>query len=326
MIKKILQYGLFVVLVLGTVLVWKTIPVPCATPIEYALGRFDNRFGISQEDFLREASAAERVWESALGRELFRFAPEAVFKINLVFDERQERTLEGQKLESFLEKTKASQETLEQKQQKTRSLYEKTSREYERLFESFKRKLSAYNAEVEKWNREGGAPEDVYKDLEEVSRALLKEEKELETRRLEVNALAKEVNSFSAKQVAVVEDYNARVEEYTGRYGQSAQFDQGDYVGEEINIYQYDDVSHLRAVLVHEFGHALGFAHGSDPQSMMYYLMEQQSLDPIVLSSEDKAMLLARCNQTFFDVVFERIGNAKQWLTEHEDGKGFLGL
>lgn len=304
---KIFQYGVFVVLILGIVLVWRTVPIPCATPIEYAIGAFDSRFGISQVDFLREVSAAEGPWEGALGRELFRFVPEATFKINLVFDERQERTLEGQKLESFLEETKASQETLEQKQQKTRSSYEKASGEYERLLESFKRRLNAYNAEVEKWNRAGGAPEDVYKDLEEVSRALLKDEKELETKRQRVNALAKEVNSFSAKQVAVVEDYNARVEEYTGRYGQSAQFDQGDYVGEEINIYQYDDVSHLRAVLVHEFGHALGLAHGSNPQSMMYYLMEQQSLDPIVLSSEDKVMLLAQCNQTFLDVVFERI-------------------
>ncbi|MFZ3031821.1 MAG: matrixin family metalloprotease [Candidatus Moraniibacteriota bacterium] len=315
--KKILQYGFFVALVLGTVLVWRSVPLPCATPIEYALGNFDSRFGISQEDFLKEATAAESAWERVLGRELFRYVPGAAFKVNLIFDERQEQTIEGQKLESSLEKTQSTQETLEQKQKKTLTLYEKTSVEYERMLSSFKKRLDAYNAEVAKWNREGGAPADEYENLEKVRKALEKEGKALETKRQEVNGLATQVNAFSKQQIVVVEKYNDQVEGYVRRYGEPGEFDQGDYVGSEINIYQYDDLPHLQAVLAHEFGHALGLIHGTNPQSIMYHLMKEQSLSPLTLTEEDKSMLETQCSQTVWDIIWERVGILKgRVLTE----------
>jgi hypothetical protein len=316
--KSIIQYGLFVVLVLGTVSLWRAVPLPCERPIEYSLGVFDERFGISQAEFLAEATVAEGLWEQTLGRELFRYVPGAQFKVNLIFDTRQEQTIEGQKLEATLEKTQGIQETLEQKQSKTLALYEQAGREYERMLASFKKQLDAYNADVIKWNKVGGAPPEEYEDLQKVAKALEKEQKALEAKRLEVNRLASEVNAFSKKQVAVVEEYNSQVEEYTDRYGEPGEFDQGDYVGTEINIYQYDDLSHLRAVLTHEFGHALGLGHGTMPTSVMYHLMEDQPLDPLTLSSEDQAMLLAQCTQTVFDIIWERLGILKGRVLEKE--------
>lgn len=307
MMKKVFQYGFLAALLLGTVLVWRSVPLPCDQPIEYSLGTFDARFGLSEADFLKETLSAEGLWEQALGRELFRFAPEATFKVNLIFDERQEQTVEGQKLEATLEKTQGIQETLEQKQKKTLALYEQTGREYERMLVSFKRRLDAYNAEVAKWNEAGGAPQDEYENLEKVSKKLAKDGKELEAKRQEVNRLAEQVNIFSKQQIAVVEKYNDQVEGYVSRYGEPGEFDQGDYVGSEINIYQYDDVPHLQAVLTHEFGHALGLAHGTNPTSVMYHLMKDQPLDPLALSAEDKMMLTTQCTKTVWDIILERL-------------------
>lgn len=304
---KLLPYVLFVVLVSGTVLVWRSVPLPCETPIQYSLGTFDARFGISQADFLKEATMAEALWEQALGRELFRYVPEATFKVNLIFDERQEQTIEAQKLEDSLEKTENTQETLDQKQKKLLARYTAASREYERALSDFKKHLDAYNADVSKWNKQGGAPPDEYENLQQVAKALEKERTELEVKRQAVNRLAKEVNAFSAQKVAVVDQYNNQVEQYVNRYGEPGEFDQGDYVGEEINIYQYDDLPHLRAVLTHEFGHALGLVHGNDPQSVMFHLMKDQKLNPLTLSAEDKTMLLTQCNQTVWDIIWERI-------------------
>lgn len=304
---KLLPYVLFVVLVSGTVLVWRSVPLPCETPIQYSLGTFDARFGISQADFLKEATMAEALWEQALGRELFRYVPEATFKVNLIFDERQEQTIEAQKLEDSLEKTENTQETLDQKQKKLLARYTAASREYERALSDFKKHLDAYNADVSKWNKQGGAPPDEYENLQQVAKALEKERTELEVKRQAVNRLAKEVNAFSAQKVAVVDQYNNQVEQYVNRFGEPGEFDQGDYVGEEINIYQYDDLPHLRAVLTHEFGHALGLVHGNDPQSVMFHLMKDQKLNPLTLSAEDKTMLLTQCNQTVWDIIWERI-------------------
>jgi len=291
----------------GMVLVWQAVPLPCATPTEYSIGTFDSRFGISQESFLKEASAAETLWESALGRELFRYTPGAAFKMNLIFDERQEQTIEAQKLEDSLAKTENTQETLDQKQKKLLAQYTAAGREYERALSDFKKHLDAYNADVQKWNKQGGAPPEEYDNLQKVGKALEKEQKELEAKRQEVNRLAKDVNAFSAQKVAVVDQYNNQVEQYVNRYGEPGEFDQGEYVGQEINIYQYDDLPHLQAVLTHEFGHALGLVHGSDPRSVMFHLMKDQKLNPLTLSAEDKAMLSKQCNQTAWDIILERI-------------------
>ncbi len=307
-----LPYVFLIGLVAGIFSLWYQVPLPCERPIEYAVGTFDNRFGISESDFLAEADRAEQIWEKALGRELFHFVPGASFKLNLLFDERQERTLEAGKLESSLDQTKNTQENLDQKQKKIFETYTKVSGEYGRELSVFKKHLDAYNTEVKQWNKKGGASPEAYKNLEAVARALKQEGQALEIKRLEVNRLVKDVNAFSAQKVAVIESYNNQVEAYVNRYGEPQEFDQGDYVGTEINIYQYDDEPHLRAVLVHEFGHALGLIHGSDPSSLMYHLMKDQNLNPVALSAEDVNLLLAQCHQTVWMVISERLGILKE--------------
>lgn len=314
MIRRLSSYLILGVLVFSTVYLWHTVPLPCERPLAYTLGSVDGRFGLSTADILREATAAEQLWEQAAGKELFRYVPDATFRVNFVFDERQAQTLEGQKLESTLKDVEDSQETIDRKQHETYNLYHAKSAEYERELASYKRQLDAYNTEVEKWNQSGGAPPNEYSRLERVSKELSRELKDLDVDRQRVNQLAQSVNAFSKQKVALVEGYNSQVEQFVGRYGTPGEFDQGEYVGKEINIYQYDDMPHLRAVLTHEFGHALGLVHGTNPQSVMFHLMKDQPLDPLTLSPEDQAMLATQCGQTIWDVMFERLGMLRDRL------------
>lgn len=306
-IPKIFSYLIFVLLLALLASLWREVEIPCSKTLQYSLGAFDDRFGISKEEFLQNLETSEHLWEEAVGKNLFSYSPEATFRVNLVFDERQVQTIEAKELSDALAQTEDIQASLDQKQNDILLAYKKSGKEYESMLTAFKKQLAAYNAEVTKWNKRGGAPEDEYEKLQDVAKTLEKKQKELEEKRQEVNRLALQVNAFSEQKVAVVDGYNAKVEEYTSRYGQSREFDQGEYVGTDINIYQFDDISHLKAVMVHEFGHALGLAHGINPESIMYHLMGEQKLDPLQLSSEDKEMVLTQCNQSVGQIILQSI-------------------
>ena len=49
---------------------------PCAEPIPYTLGSFDEKFKISRSYFLDALKEAEALWEESFGKDLFVFMPE----------------------------------------------------------------------------------------------------------------------------------------------------------------------------------------------------------------------------------------------------------
>jgi hypothetical protein len=66
---------------------------PCSDTISYSIGDFDQKFGISKEDFLEAVQSAEIIWEKPAGKELFEYSTgSSDLKINLVYDYRQEAT------------------------------------------------------------------------------------------------------------------------------------------------------------------------------------------------------------------------------------------
>lgn len=307
-LKKFVEIVFLIALVGGIFYVWGRVPLPCSTPLEYSIGQFDTRFNISREEFLRDIMAAEKPWEDTLGHQAFQSAPNAAFKINLIFDERQKRTLESKELESSKNLTEKTQAGIVANREKLMGSYTDTKKTYESKLASFQSELQSYNSEVEYWNKKGGASSDEYKKLQNERKKLEDEQNALESLRKQVNALANEINTSSKKVVATVEKYNSQVEDFLTRYsGEHEDFDEGLYTGSEINIYQFEDEAHLKAVLTHELGHTLGLQHVENPLSILYPLMGGRDLAHLTLSNEDKAELQSVCNKGRWDIMKEKL-------------------
>jgi myosin heavy subunit len=271
------------------------LPGPCQKPLEYSLGNIDSRFGISEGNFLETVKEAEKVWEDPTGRNLFQYNPEANFKINLVYDSRQEQTVESRKLEDKLTQLETSYDSTAKQYGSLSAAYNKRLSDYKKAVDAYSQDLKKYNSEVEHWNSQGGAPEDVYADLVKEKRALDKRMDTLEKEKDAVNALAEKTNNLANLSNQAANVYNNNLNTYKNRFGDSVQFDKGIYNGQEIDIYQFYETGDLRLTVAHELGHAIGLDHDENSKSVMYYLMGDQDMDHPEASVEDIEALNSAC-------------------------------
>ncbi len=291
--RSIFSLALIITLISSGSYFYSSFAVVCPVPIAYRLGTFDDRFDLTASEALSVIAAAEAVWETSAGRELFYYDENADFPINFIFDDRQERALAED----------AQRQSLDTKEQTTAEIgaqYTKLTAEYNKLEATYKSRVAAYDRRLETFNQTvsdyndaGGAPEEAFADLKRQERSLASEAGDLETLSGELATIAKSINDLSERGNRVIEQYNAGVENYNQSFGETDEFTQGDYQGTEINIYTFEDTSELTKVLAHEFGHALGVDHVEGSDSIMYYLMEAQPDAPALTSSDVAAFTLA---------------------------------
>jgi hypothetical protein len=269
---------------------------PCERPLAYRVGTLDERFGISTSTAQSLLLEAEAVWEQEVERELFVYDPEADFTVNFIFDERQETTNTVNEYESILSDLELSHTEIAELYEERKDRYEAAVEAYRQKHDVYEADLRDYNRRVSEWNERGGAPPAVYAELQAERRALdvrladlQNEQKEVESLRLTVNNLVTEGNSLAHQ-------HNQTASTFTDRFGGTRKFDQATYERDQINIYQFKGPDDLRLALAHEFGHALGIEHVTDSRSIMYYLMEDQSIGNLALSEEDISAFKTICN------------------------------
>ncbi len=276
----------------------------CFVPLQYSLGEVDPRFNLSSEEIINDIKKAENIWEKALSIELFQYQEGAPFKINFIFDERQERSLAGQELNQKLNEIKAVQGKVSEEYQKLLKQYKSQSASYKKEVNQYEKELNDYNDTVSYWNKKGGAPEEEYDKLQKEKKQLNKKRQELEKKRKKINALVKQINDLAQREKKIVENYNQEVITYKSRYGEAQMFDQGKYFGDHIDIYQFKNRQDLILVLAHELGHALHMKHVSNPHSIMYYLASEQDLNHLQPTAEDlselKEILKKECPKLSF--------------------------
>ncbi len=297
-----LKVALSILLAVAAALTWwlpsQNRAPACSEPIAYAIGTFDRRFEISQEEFLDALAEAEAVWEPASGRDLFAYSPEeAKIPVNLIYDYRQEATKELLELEGEVEENETTYRALETRLENMKNDYESEKSLYEARVAALESRNAAYESQIERWNSGPRTSKKEFGALEAERMAINEEVDNLRAIEAGLNRKVTEINSLVDRLNRIARSLNLNVEEYN-KVGASRgeTFAGGIYYsdaeGEGINIYEFESREKLVRILAHELGHALGLDHIEDPEAIMYRLNEGEAA---VVTPSDLAALKELC-------------------------------
>ena len=271
---------------------------PCTKPILYSVGSFDSRFSVSTSQFKKDISQAASVWNAALGKTLFTYDAGGSLKINLIYDYREQSTLQLNKIGIVISDNKTTYDALKARYDALSQQYTQNKVSLQAKLDVYNQAMTSYNQEVALWNSRGGAPPAEYEKLQTEKQALDAEAASLDLYRTSFNQLVETLNSLVPELNHLAQILNLNVKAYN-TVGTSAgeQFNEGEYIvdasGTRINIYQFNNEDQLVRVLEHELGHALGLGHVNDSKAIMYYLNEGTNEK---LTVSDISELKAICN------------------------------
>lgn len=287
--------ALIVTVVFSTGYFYHVAKAICPIPVTYTIGQVDDRFGLTYDEIKLVLAEAESVWEDATGQNLFSYDEAGELVINFVYDDRQAFTEAASESRNELETTESASAALQAQYDQLVAAYDAKQQAHEQAVATYEAKLEAFNERVDHYNETGGAPTDVFDELKAASAALDRQRDALNDEAAELNDLVKQINDLGQQGNSLVEEYNNRINNHNNRFSTEREFTQGTYrSGGSIDIFTYNDLTDLRLVLAHEFGHALSIDHVAGSESVMYFLIENQPTE-LAISEQDLAAFQAVC-------------------------------
>ena len=274
----------------------------CEYPVHYRIGRVDSQFDnpkqkyrVSEREYRNAIQEAADLWEKALGRPLFTYDPTADFTINLIYDERQQATVDSQVLARKIKHVENSNDQVLGRYDYWKDIYDTKSKAYEKVVNNFEAGIKAYNNKVDEWNKKGGVPEDQVGALNAERNALDQLRADIDAKHGELEQIRETLSSLQGESSTLVAAYNSNVRTYNALHGVKTPFNKGVYDGDSISVFQYHDEDDLRLVLAHEMGHALGVDHVERAEAIMHAMMGAQNLDDLTPTATDIQAVKAVC-------------------------------
>ncbi|MCH7316238.1 matrixin family metalloprotease [Acinetobacter sp. ANC 3882] len=258
-------------------------------PLRYRIAELDPRLNIDQQQMIELSKQAAAIWEKNTGQKYFIYDPEADFAINLVFDQRQIRSM----------KRAESLGQLEQEQQNWLNRNEKLQQINAELTESnaqLELQKQAYETQVQQY-QQGLAQYQADNSNKALFSALHKQQQQLQQQALKLQTKIAEYNQKvqqnqlkAEKSKQTHQQLTASVDEFNQTFKPEV-LHKGQFDGKQIFIYEFSSIDDLRLTLAHEFGHALGLKHTRDPKSLMYPRIKEQDAKNFQLTETDLKLL-----------------------------------
>ncbi|UIJ75761.1 matrixin family metalloprotease [Acinetobacter sp. SH20PTE14] len=266
---------------------------PLDTRLRYRVADVDPRFGLSQQQVIQLSQEAAEIWHKGTLKPLFIYDPNAQLAIHLIYDDRQEQYNAYKQVQKTLAADKARNDLYAENLANSRKGLEMNEQQLRSKQAMIRAEIAQLSQERMNWSRiehaQGPNMQRVERELEQVKAQAMQLDQEIDRFNQQYDQFNQQVLSYNQQ----IDQYNAGVIQASQRFP-AREFHKGVFMGDQIQIYQFDAEDDLRLTLAHELGHALGLSHHNDPAALMYPILGAQQLENFKLMPADQSLLYYR--------------------------------
>jgi predicted Zn-dependent protease len=258
-------------------------------PLRYRIANLDPRLNIDQQQMIDLSKQAAAIWEKNTGQKYFVYDPEAEFVINLVFDQRQLRSMKRAESLGQLEQEQQNWLNRNEKLQKVNADLAESSAQLEQQKQAYENQAQQYQLGLAQYKADH-SNKALFASLQKQQRDLQQQAVKLQAKIAEYNHKVQQNQLKAEKSQQVYQELTASVAEFNETFKPEV-LHKGQFDGKQIFVYEFSSIDDLRLTLAHEFGHALGLKHTRDPKSLMYPRIKDQDAKDFQLTDTDLKLL-----------------------------------